>query len=110
MIKSPAIEGQAENGVLVLRCPHSTRLRRVLQFSTAVVSFSIDTFGTVILASMIMFEAADAVRVVVVVNAGFGRLVGYWILSSTRSGKKAILVDVPATHIEKLSEMILEEF
>lgn len=61
---------------------------------------------------MTLFEAADALRVVVVVsvNAGIGRVVGYWAISSLRKGKKAILVDVPAAHIDKLSAMIDEEF
>lgn len=105
-------EGQAEKCVIILRCPRETWPRRVLQLFTAILSFSIYTFGTTILASMTIFEAADALRVVVVVsvNAGFGRLVGYWALSSIRRGKKAILVDVPAAHMETLAEMISEEF
>lgn len=112
MIESPEIGKQADSCVIILRSPRSTWQRRVLQFITAVFSFSIYTFGTVVLASMTMFEAADAVRVVVVVavTAGFGRVVGYWALSSIRSGKKAILVDVPAEHIEELSEMISDQF
>ena len=111
MIDSSEMEEHPEYCVIILRSPHSTWQRRILQFMTAVFSFSIYTFGTVILASMTMFEAADAVRVVVVVaiTAGFGRVVGYWALSSIRSGKKAILVDVPTEHIGKLFEMISEE-
>ena len=112
MIDSPEIEKHAAYCVIILRSPRSTWQRRVLQFMTAVLSFSIYTMGTVILASMTLFEAADAVRVVAVVaaTAGFGRVVGYWALSSNRTGKKAILVDVPAEHIQKLSDMITEEF
>ena len=112
MIESPEIDNQGANIVIVLRCPRSTWQRRLLQMFTAVLSCSIYTFGTIVLASITLFEAADALRVVVVVavNAGFGRMVGYWALSSIRKGKKAILIDVPAAHIEKLSEMIHEEF
>ena len=93
---------------IVLRCSRSGWQRRALQFSTAVLSFALYTFGTVVLASMTLFEAADALRVVVVVavNAGFGRVVAYWTLSSLRKGKKAILVDISATHIDKLSDII----
>ena len=35
----------------------------------------------------------------------FGRVVGYWAISSIRKGKKAVLVDVPAAHIEELFEI-----
>ncbi|MDI1487883.1 MAG: hypothetical protein OHK93_007156 [Ramalina farinacea] len=99
-----------ENVAIVLRCSRSGWQRRALQFSTAVLSFALYTFGTVVLASMTLFEAADAVRVVVVVavNAGFGRVVAYWTLSSLRKGKKAILVDVPAAHIDKLSDNLCD--
>ena len=112
MIAPAREEGQAEKCVIILRCPRESWRSYVLQLFTAVISFSIFTFGTTILASMTMFEAADALRVVVVVavNAGFGRLVGYWALSSIRAGKKAILVDVPAACMEDLSELISEEF
>lgn len=100
-----------ENVAIVLRCSRSGWQRRALQFSTAVLSFALYTFGTVVLASMTLFEAADALRVVVVVavNAGFGRVVAYWTLSSLRKGKKAILVDIPAAHIDSLAGIIDNE-
>lgn len=109
---SADMEIQIENVVIILRCPRSTWRRLALQTFTAVLSYGIYTFGTVILASITLFEAADALRVVVVVavNAGFGRMVGYWAISSFRKGKKAILVDVSAAHIERVSEIISEEF
>lgn len=112
MVDSSESEYQVGNVVIVLRCVRSTWQRRAIQFVTAVLSFSVYTFGTVVLASMTLFEAADALRVVVVVsiNAGVGRVVGYWAISSFRKGKKAILIDVSAAHIEKLSEIISEEF
>ena len=112
MIDSPEVEDEIGNVTIVLRCLRSTWQRRALQFFIAVASFSFYTFGTVVLASMTLFEAADALRIVVVVsvNAGVGRVVGYWAISSLRKGKKAILVDVPAIHIDILSEMINEEF
>ena len=111
-IDSPKTENQAGYVVIVLRCLRSSWQRRALQLVTAVLSFSIYTFGTTVLASMTLFEAADALRVVVIVsvNAGLGRVVGYWAISSIRKGKKAILIDVSAAHIDRLSEIIGEEF
>ena len=111
MIDSPEVEDEIGNVTIVLRCLRSTRLRRALQLVIAVFSFAFYTFGTVVLASITLFEAADALRVVVVVciNAGIGRVVGYWAIS-LRKGKKAILFDVPAAHIGKISEMINENF
>ena len=106
-------EDQVEDVVLIFRCPRATWGRRVLQFCTAVLSYSIYTYGTVVLASTTMFEAADALRVVVVVcvTAGFGRMIGYWVLATSfRSGKKALLFDVPAPHMDKLAELIHDEF
>lgn len=106
-------EDQVENVVLILRCPRATWGRRILQFCTAVLSYSFYTYGTIILASTTMFEAADALRVVVVVcvTAGFGRMVGYWSLATSfRKGKKALLFDVPAAHMDRLAELIHEEF
>lgn len=112
LTNSIEVESLVENVAIVLRCPRSGWQRRAMQFSTAVLSFSFYTFGTIVLASITLFEAADALRVVVVVavNAGFGRVVGHWTISSIRKGKKVILVDVSATHIEKLSEIVTEEF
>ena len=111
MLEAPEVESEIGNVIIVLRCLRSTWPRRALQFTIAVFSFAIYTYGTVVLASMTLFEAADAIRVVVVVsiNAGVGRVVGHWAIS-LRKGKKAILVDVPAAHIDKLSEMISEQF
>ena len=105
------IDSHIDNVVIVLRCSRSGWRRRALKFSTAVFSFTFYTYGTVVLASMTLFEAADALRVVVVVaiNAGFGRVVAYWTLSSLRKGKKSILVDVSAAHIDRLFNMIRED-
>ena len=74
MIVSPEIENQMENVVIALRCLRSTWQRDALQFFTAVLSYSVYIFGTIVLASMTLFEAADALRAVVAVsvNAGFG--------------------------------------
>ncbi len=108
-IDSPEIENQFEDAIIVLHCLRSTWQRRALHFFTAVLSHGIYTFGTIVLASTALFEAADAVRVVVVatVNAGLGRLVA---TSSFRRGRKVILIDVSAAHIDRLSEITSEEF
>ena len=106
------VESQTQNTTIVLRCQRSGWQRRALQFFTVVLSFSIYTFGTTVLASMTLFEAADALRVIIVttINAGFGRVVGYWAISSIRRGKKAVLVDVPAAHIEEISQSVMNDF
>lgn len=63
---SAEMEIQAENLVIVLRCPRSTWQPLVLQNFTALFSCGFYTYGTVVLASITWFEAADAVRVAVV--------------------------------------------
>lgn len=92
--------------VIIFRSPHSSWTSQILQFFTAVINYSLYAFGTVVLASMTMFPASDAVRVMVVVcaNAGFGRVVGYWAGSRFKSGKETILIDVLAGHLEELSD------
>lgn len=110
LLYSPETENQVENVIIVLRCPRSTHLRRAIQFVTAVLSYSFYTFGTIVLASMTLIEPFEALQVVGVIsaNAGLGRSVGYWAISSFRKGKKAILIDVPAAHINRLEEIVGE--
>ena len=101
---STETDSPVETVAIVLRDPRSGWQRRTLQFFTAVLSLSFYTLGTIVLASITLFKAADTLRVVVVVavNAGFGRVVGYWAISSVRKGKKLILVDVSVAYVGNL--------
>jgi hypothetical protein len=76
-------ESHIQTLTLVLRSRRSTQTRWILQTATAIASYALYTYGAVVLASLTMIPASDAVRAVVVlsVGAGFGRLVGYWSVS-----------------------------
>ena len=102
-------ESQAQSLTLILRSPRSTQTRWVVQTATAIASYALYTYGTVVLASVIMIPASDAVRVIVVLSsgAGFGRLVGYWSISQSRTGRRRILVNVPAAHLDELARVIV---
>ena len=93
---------------LVLRSPRSTQTRWFLQTATAIASYVLYTYGTVVLASVTMIPASDAVRVIVVlsIGAGFGRLVGYWSVSLSRTGRRRVLVNVPPAHLDDLAQVI----
>ena len=93
---------------IILRCPRNTIVRWAIQTVTAVMSFALYTFGTVVLASMTMFPASDAIRVMVVcsISAGIGRLIGFWAMTSARSGKRIMIVNVPQQHMQVMREKI----
>ena len=92
--------------VVILRSRRSSLMAKVLRSFTAVVSYALYIFGTVILASVNFVPASDAIRALVVLSAsaGFGRLVGYWTISPLRKGEKYVF-DVPPEHLEGLSQL-----
>lgn len=96
---------------IVLRSPRTTTLRWTLQTSTAIASFALYTYGTVILASTTLIPASDAIRAMVVLtaSAGFGRLIGYWAASPSRTGNRIIVVDVPAECMEDFHKLVQEK-
>lgn len=86
---------------IVLRCPRDTRLRWLLQSMTEILSFSLYAYGTVLLASMTLIPASDAIRAMVVstVSAGFGRAVGYWFTSARKRVGQILVIDVPVNSL-----------
>lgn len=96
---------------IVLRSPRTSTLRWILQTATAVASFTLYTYGTVILASTTLIPASDAIRAMVVLaaSAGFGRLVGYWAALPSRTGSRRIVVSVPAEYLEDFHKLVLEK-
>ena len=93
---------------IVLRCPRNTSLRWALHTFTAIVSFSMYAYGTILLASMILIPASDAIRAMVVSASGamFARLAGHWHTSPRRGGNHAFVVDVPAHRIQDFTAAI----
>ena len=89
---------ETQCSTIVLRCPRDTSLRWALHTFTAIVSFSMYAYGTILLASMILIPASDAIRAMVVSasGAGFARLAGHWHTSPRRRGNHAFVIDVPA--------------
>jgi hypothetical protein len=93
---------------LILRSSYNTPASQIIRLVVAILSFSLYAFGTVVLGSMTMFAASDAVRVMVLIaaSAGVGRLIGTWISAPSGTWKKCMAVDVPLAHHEWLKEQI----
>lgn len=103
-----AAQKRGERSVaVILRSPRNTFLRWALQTFTAIASFTLYTFGTVVLASITLIPASDAIRTLAVltIGAGVGRLVGYWKASPLRTGSRIIIVDVPADYMKEFFEI-----
>ena len=96
--------------LIVIRCPKDTLPRWVFQTFTAIASFILYAYGTVLLASTTLVPASDAIRAMVVVtaSAGFGRLVLYWLTRPERRGRHVVVVDVPADCMSDFASSILE--
>ena len=93
---------------LVLRSPRNTPLRWTMQTFTAISSFTLYAFGTVVLASMTLIPASDAIRTLVVltIGAGVGRLTGYWVASLSRNGRGVVVIDIPDGYIDDLHAVV----
>lgn len=93
---------------IVLRCPRDTPLRWALHTFTAIVSFSMYAYGTILLASMVGIPASDAIRAMVVltIGAGFARLAGHWHTSPRNRGNRTFTIDVPAHRIQDFTAAI----
>ena len=100
-----------KRSLIVIRCPRDTFLRWVFQTFTAIASFILYAYGTVLLASTTLVPASDAIRAMVVVtaSAGFGRLVLYWLTRPERRGRHIIVVDVPPDCMSDFASSILEQ-
>ena len=99
-----------KGSLIVIRCPRDTFPRWVFQTFTAIASFILYAYGTVLLASTTMVPASDAIRAMVVVtaSAGFGRMVLYWLTRPERRGRHVIVVDVPPDCVADFASSILE--
>ncbi|MCJ1427879.1 hypothetical protein MMC29_005785 [Sticta canariensis] len=82
--------------VIILRSRRSSLVGDVLRSITAIISYALFCFGTVILASINFVPASDAIRALVVLSAsaGFGRLICYWTISPSRK-KNVYVFEVP---------------
>jgi hypothetical protein len=96
---------------IILRCRRHGKRRWFIQTTSSVISYSLYTFSTVVLASMVLISPVTAVYIMVVfsVAGGVGRLVGYWAKSSLRLGKPVTVFDVPAIHIRDLRQRLEDE-
>lgn len=94
---------------IVLRSPRNTFFRWLLQTFTAIVSFTLYAYGTILLASMTLIPASDAIRAMVMstISAGFGRLAVYWFTSPQRKANQTIVVDVPARSLHDFTSAVL---
>lgn len=101
----------AKGSIVILRCPRDTFLRWVFQTFTAVASFVLYAYGTVLLASTTLVPASDAIRAMVVMtsSAGFGRLAGYWLTRPRRRGRRIVVVDVPPDCLSDFASSIVEQ-
>lgn len=101
----------AKGSVVVLRCPRDTFQRWVFQTFTAITSFTLYAYGTVLLASTTLVPASDAIRAMVVLtaSAGFGRLVGYWLTRPRRRGRQIFVIDVPPDCLLDFASAIVQQ-
>ncbi len=85
------------SSTVVLRSHRDTFLRWLLKTFTALASCILYTYGTVLLASMTLIPASDAIRAMVMstISAGLGRLAVCWFTSPRRKRSQIIAVDVP---------------
>lgn len=99
-----------ENVVIILRAPRPTNTRWTLQVITAVLSYALFAYGTVVFASMTLYVASDAIRVMfaVTASAGTGRFVVSLLGRTSIHGKRVILVDIPKEDSEMLAVTIRE--
>ena len=104
-------DGSSEACRIVLRRPRKTVWPWVIETFTALTSFGLYAYGTVLLASTTFVPASDAIRAMVIMSAGggFGRLVGLWIAPSwRRRGRNAIIIDVHEDSFDKVYAAIEE--
>ena len=95
---------------IFLRSPHTTTASWLLQTFTAITSFILFAYGTVVMASMTLIPSSDAIRVMTVfsTSAGFARLCASWTVSPSRTASRLVVIDVPPTCMEDFHRMLLE--
>lgn len=95
---------------IVLRSPHTTTASWLLQTFTAITSFILFAYGTVIMASMTLIPSSDAIRVMTVfsTSAGFARLCASWTASPSITASRVVVIDVPPACMEDFHRLLLE--
>lgn len=96
---------------IILRSPRNPLLRWLVQTFTAIASLTLYTYGTVILASMTLIPASDAIRAMTVlaISAGIARLIGYWAASPSKRGNGFMMIDVPPDCMAGFFALIAEK-
>ena len=96
---------------IILRSPRNQLLRWLLQTFTAIASLTLYAYGTVILASMTLIPASDAIRAMTVlaISAGVARLIGYWAVSPSKRGNGYMMIDVPPDCMTRFHTLISEK-
>ena len=96
---------------IILRSPRNQLLGWLLQTFTAVASLTLYSYGTVILASMTLIPASDAIRAMIVlaISAGVARLIGYWATSPSTRGNGFMMIDVPPDCMARFHTLVSEK-
>ena len=96
---------------IILRSARNPLLRWLLQTFTAIASMTLYTYGTVILASMTLIPASDAIRAMTVlaISAGVARLIGYWAASPSTRGNGFMMIDVPPDCMARFHALVSEK-
>ena len=97
---------------VVLRYPRYPRQQRLLRSFNAFASFALYAYGTVILASVTLVPASDAIRAMAVTAAcaGFGRLAASFFNSYWRRRNQFVVLEVPVNRVEHLKNAIENRF
>lgn len=96
--------------VIVLRSPRNTFAGFLLQTFTAIASFTLYAYGTVVLAGTTLIPSSDVIRAMAMatISAGFGRLARYWVTSTRSIGSQKIVIDVPVDCLGEFASSLLE--
>ena len=105
-------DGERTSCRLVLRYARYPRQQRLLRSFNALASFALYAYGTVILASVTLVPASDAIRAMAVTAAcgGFGRLAASFYNSYWRRRSQVVVLEVPFNRIEDLKSTIENRF
>ncbi|MCJ1237507.1 hypothetical protein MMC14_005493 [Varicellaria rhodocarpa] len=92
---------------VVLRCSSTNLLKRSIQTTVGILSAIIFLFGTASLFGVVLFPAFDAMcaMAVLTLSAVSGKFVANWTMSSARTGKRSVVVDVSKRHMRGVEEM-----
>ncbi|KAL6721994.1 hypothetical protein ACLMJK_001099 [Lecanora helva] len=97
---------------IVLRSPRGTLMKSIMRTLTALTSFALYAYGTVMLASTTFIPVSDAIRAMAVITAGggFGRLIDLAFATFWSKGDRVIIVDVPRGLVDEIRTEINVQF